>query len=260
MDAVRHHGVRLFPVDSEHSAIFQCLAGAQPQNPDFTSAFAGRNLKSITLTASGGPFFGKKASELTGITPEQALRHPNWSMGAKITIDSATMMNKGLELIEARWLFDVQPENINIVIHRESVVHSLIEYDDNSVIAQLGLPDMRIPIQYALTFPQRLESPVGKLDLAQFGNLSFFEPDYDTFVCIGACREAIKRGGLYPAAVNAAGEQAVGMFLEGKISFLDIGRLVCGALDLNVPDADGTIAQIIALDHEVRERVKADLK
>jgi 1-deoxy-D-xylulose-5-phosphate reductoisomerase len=163
-DAVKNNGVRLLPVDSEHSAIFQCLQGMPHK----------KMLKKLILTASGGPFFGKTYDELQSVTIEQALNHPNWSMGAKITIDSATMMNKGLEIIEARWLFDVPAENIDVVVHRESIVHSLIEYVDNSVIAQLGVPDMRIPIQYAITYPDRFESPVSELSLAQIGNLSFY--------------------------------------------------------------------------------------
>ena len=256
MDAVRKSGVRLLPVDSEHSAIFQCLAGSLPDDSACTADFKRRRLKSITLTASGGPFFGKTADELVDITVEQALRHPNWSMGAKITIDSATMMNKGLELIEARWLFDVAPENINIVVHRESIVHSLIEYEDNSTVAQLGLPDMHIPIQYALTFPGRAPSPVGRLDLAALGGLHFARPDEEVFVCTAVCREAIRRGGLVPAAVNAAGERAVELFLNREIGFLDIGRLVSRALDYPVPPHDGTVEQITALDRDVRAWIR----
>lgn len=178
-DAVKKNGVKLLPVDSEHSAIFQCLQG-MPEK---------KMLKRLILTASGGPFFGKTVEDLKNVTVNEALNHPNWSMGAKITIDSATMMNKGLEIIEARWLFDVQPENIDVVVHRESIIHSLIEYVDNSVIAQLGLPDMRIPIQYAITYPKRYESPVGELSLAQIGKMTFFEPDYDTFKCLRACKK-----------------------------------------------------------------------
>ncbi len=250
MDAVARRGVNLLPVDSEHSAIFQCLQGAPPGN---------RALKRIILTASGGPFFGKTAMELESVGLKDALKHPNWSMGAKITIDSATMMNKGLELIEARWLFDLPPENIDIVIHRESVVHSLIEYDDHSVLAQLGVPDMRIPIQYAITWPERTASPVKQLNLTEWGKLTFYPPDYDTFVCMNACRTAISRGGLYPAAVNAANEQAVALFREGKIHFSDIGRLVCAVLERPLPGAsastDGgaaTIDDIFAADREAR--------
>lgn len=215
------YGVDILPVDSEHSAIFQCLQGMNKK----------AELKSIILTASGGPFFGKTAAELANVTVEQALKHPNWSMGAKITVDSASMMNKGLELIEAVWLFGVSPEKVDIVVHRESVVHSLIEYVDNSVIAQLGVPDMRIPIQYALTYPDRFESPVKKLSLSDFGTLTFYKPDYDTFRCINICRKAIEKGGLYPAIANSANEQANLLFRQGKIGFLQIAELVGAAVD-----------------------------
>ena len=247
MDAVARRGVKLLPVDSEHSAIFQCLQGRPPRE---------RALKRLILTASGGPFFGKSAAELERVTVQDALRHPNWSMCAKITIDSATMMNKGLELIEARWLFDVDPKDIDIVVHRESVVHSLIEYTDHSVIAQLGVPDMRIPIQYALTWPERLPSPVPRLDLAAYQKLTFFAPDYETFPCMTYCREAITRGGLYPAAVNAANEEAVALFLAGRIGFAAIPRLVASALDLTLPAGD-TAEAVLEADRHVREIVRA---
>ena len=244
LTAIREN-VDILPVDSEHSAIFQALQG-KPSN---------RALKKIILTASGGPFFGKTAQELEKVTVNDALKHPNWSMGAKITIDSATMMNKGLELIEAVWLFGVSPHDVKIVVHRESVVHSAVEYDDNSVIAQLGLPDMRIPIQYALTYPERYESPVGELDLASLGKLTFFEPDYDTFRCINICREAIDRGGLYPAAVNGANEQANLLFRNGKIGFLDIAKKVEAILP-NVPKKDVyTLDDVLEIDRFAREFV-----
>lgn len=246
MRAVRERGVRLLPVDSEHSAIFQCLQGMPPN----------RALNRLILTASGGPFFGRSAAELEQMTPADALRHPNWSMGAKITIDSATMMNKGLELIEARWLFDVPPERIDIVVHRESVVHSLIEYDDYSVLAQLGVPDMRIPIQYALTWPERVPSPVPQLSLIEVGKLTFFAPDDEAFPAMGVCREAIRRGGLYPAAVNAANEQAVALFLEGKIGFGDITRLAAAPLRRTLP-VDGGLSDILAADAEARRETMA---
>lgn len=220
-DAVKNNGVRLLPVDSEHSAIFQCIQGM----PDK------KILKKLILTASGGPFFGKTVEDLKNVTVEQALNHPNWSMGAKITIDSATMMNKGLEIIEARWLFDVPAKDIDVVVHRESIIHSMIEYNDNSVIAQLGLPDMRIPIQYAITYPKRYESPVGELNLAQIGKLTFFEPDYNTFKCLLACKKAIDAGGVATAIANGANEVANMLFRDGKVSFLEIGDLVMGAVD-----------------------------
>lgn len=243
MSEAKKHGVEILPVDSEHSAIFQCLQG-KPTN---------KALKKIILTASGGPFFGKTAEELRDVTVEKALKHPNWSMGAKITIDSATMMNKGLELIEAVWLFSVKPDDVDIVVHRESIVHSAVEYDDNSVIAQLGLPDMRIPIQYALTYPERFESPVGELSLAQIGKLTFFEPDYETFRCINLCRKAINMGGLYPAAVNSANEQANLMFRQGKIGFLDIADRVEAVLEKTPHYDNYTFEDILEIDKFARE-------
>lgn len=243
MSEAKKHGVEILPVDSEHSAIFQCLQG-KPTN---------KALKKIILTASGGPFFGKTAEELRDVTVEKALKHPNWSMGAKITIDSATMMNKGLELIEAVWLFSVKPDDVDIVVHRESIVHSAVEYDDNSVIAQLGLPDMRIPIQYALTYPERFESPVGELSLSQIGKLTFFEPDYETFRCINLCRMAINMGGLYPAAVNSANEQANLMFRQGKIGFLDIADRVEAVLEKTPHYDNYTFEDILEIDKFARE-------
>lgn len=245
MGEAEKNGVRILPVDSEHSAIFQCLQG-RPSN---------RALKKIILTASGGPFFGKTAQELKSVTVENALKHPNWSMGAKITIDSATMMNKGLELIEAVWLFSVKSEDIEIVVHRESIVHSAVEYDDNSVIAQLGLPDMRIPIQYALTYPERFESPVGELSLSQIGKLSFFEPDYETFKCINICKNAINKGGLCTAAVNSANEQANLMFRQGKIGFLDIAERVQEVLERTPVCDEYTFDDVMEIDKFAREYV-----
>lgn len=245
MGMAKEYNVDILPVDSEHSAIFQCLQG-KPTN---------KALKKIILTASGGPFFNKTAEELKAVTVEDALKHPNWSMGAKITVDSATMMNKGLELIEAVWLFGVKPDDIDIVVHRESIVHSAVEYTDNSVIAQLGLPDMRIPIQYALTYPERFESPVGELSLSQIGKLTFFEPDYETFRCINLCRKAINMGGLYPAAVNSANEQANLMFRRGEIGFSEIADKVEKVLE-NTPRYDEyTYEDIIEIDKFARESV-----
>jgi len=243
MSEAEKYGAEILPVDSEHSAIFQCLQG-KPTN---------KALKKIILTASGGPFFGKTADELRDVTVESALKHPNWSMGAKITIDSATMMNKGLELIEAVWLFSVKPDDVDIVVHRESIVHSAVEYDDNSVIAQLGLPDMRIPIQYALTYPERFESPVGELSLADIGKLTFYKPDYETFRCINLCRRAINMGGLYPAAVNSANEQANLMFRQGKIGFLDIADRVERVLEKTPHYDDYTFGDILEIDKFARE-------
>lgn len=242
---VKKYGTRLYPVDSEHSAIFQCLQGV----PD-------KALKKVILTASGGAFYGKKREELVSVRVEDALRHPNWSMGAKITIDSATMMNKGLEVIEASWLFDVPDEKIDVLIHRESIVHSMIQLEDNSVIAQLGVPDMRIPIQYALTYPERLSSPVKELDLAELAMLTFARPDYDTFECLGICRRALRMGGLYPAVANAANEAAVSLFLSGKISFLQIPEAVGNAVEKF--DGSGqniSLEGIIEADRETRRKV-----
>lgn len=249
MDRIAQKGVRLFPVDSEHSAIFQCLQ-AKPSN---------KALKRIILTASGGPFYGKTRAELENVTLEQALNHPNWNMGAKITIDSATMMNKGLEIIEAFWLFSVPVENIDVLVHRESIVHSMIEFDDNSVIAQMGLPDMRIPIQYALTYPQRFESPVKQLNLAEIGTLSFSEPDYDTFDCLSICKEALKRGGLYPAVVNSANEQANSLFRQGRIKFLQIGELVAEAMEHTPNIKDFTLSDVLMTDRVTREFVMSKI-
>lgn len=241
----KENGVLILPVDSEHSAIFQALQGCPSKDA----------VKKIILTASGGPFFGKTLSELEDVTPADALKHPNWNMGAKITIDSATMMNKGLEFIEAKWLFDMPNDAIEIVVHRESVVHSAIVYKDNSVIAQLGVPDMRIPIQYALTYPAREESPVQELSLADYGKLTFFEPDYKTFKCIDVCKKAIALGGLHPAAANGANEESVKLFLNGKIKFTDIAYLNEEAM-LNAPDkTDFTLSDVLEADRIAREFV-----
>lgn len=244
-DAVRENGVKLLPVDSEHSAIFQCIQGMPGQ----------KALKKLILTASGGPFFGKTAADLQNTTVEEALNHPNWSMGAKITIDSATMMNKGLEIIEAGRLFDVDCDRIDVVVHRESIVHSLVEFTDNSVIAQLGLPDMRIPIQYAITYPQREPSPVGELNLAQIGNLSFFEPDYETFKCLTACKKAFKMGGAATAIANGANEEANALFRQGKIKFLEIGELVSGAVDSVKNFTPENVDDVIKADALARQYV-----
>ena len=243
--AVKDNNVKLLPVDSEHSAIFQCLQGMDDK----------KSLKRLILTASGGPFFQKTLKDLEGVTLEQALNHPNWSMGAKITVDSASMMNKGLEIIEAKWLFDVPVENIDVVVHRESIIHSLIEYTDNSVIAQLGLPDMRIPIQYAITYPRRYPSPVGQLNLAEIGKLTFFEPDYNTFKCLSACKKALAMGGLATCIANGANEEANMLFRKGKISFLDIGELVWGAIE-SLPNSEAkTVEDVLNADKLARQYV-----
>ena len=249
MSKAKENNVDILPVDSEHSAIFQALQGMNNK----------KELKRLILTASGGPFFGKTKQELADVTVAQALKHPNWSMGAKITIDSASMMNKGLELIEAVWLFDVNPKDVDIVVHRQSIVHSLIEFVDNSVIAQLGVPDMRIPIQYALTYPERFESPVKQLRLEDWQTLTFDKPDYDTFECINICRNAIELGGLCTAAVNSANEMANELFREGKIGFLDIARLVSGALD-NCRRVDTySLEDVLETDIWAREYVRKSI-
>ena len=241
MEAARKRNLPILPVDSEHSAIFQCLQGCPERGA----------LKKLVLTASGGPFFGRSRQELAGVTREQALRHPNWDMGAKITIDSATMMNKGLEVMEASWLFDLPEHRIEVVVHRESVIHSMVEYQDNAVVAQLGVPDMAVPIQYALTYPRRMPSPAGELDLCALGKLTFYPPDREAFPCLELCREALRRGGLVPAAANGANEQAVALFLEGKIGFLDISRLVEAAMDRQDTGVV-TLEAVLEADREAR--------
>jgi 1-deoxy-D-xylulose-5-phosphate reductoisomerase len=250
MKAVTDNGVNLYPVDSEHSAIFQCLQGCPEK----------KALKRLILTASGGPFFGRSIDELKNVTVEQALNHPNWDMGAKITIDSATMMNKGLEIIEASWLFDMPADKIDVVVHRESVIHSLIEYMDNSVLAQLGVPDMRIPIQYAITYPDRVSSPVKQLSLTDYGKLTFFEPDYDTFKCLRACKKAIDRGGLCAAAANGANEVANKLFRDRKISFLEIGDLVMDAMLRQDNIEAKSVDDVLDADRRAREFVFDSIK
>ena len=206
----------LLPVDSEHSAIFQCIQG-------------GTKIKKILLTGSGGPFLGQTKEYIKDVTPEMAIKHPRWSMGKKISVDSASLMNKGLEVIEAVHLFGVSADNIEVLVHRQSILHSAVELEDGAVIGQLGTPDMRLPIQYALTYPNRFESPVETLDLAKIGTLSFFEPDTTAFGCLEICKKAIAKGGLVPTAVNAANEIAVSLFLKDKIGFLDIEQIALDA-------------------------------
>lgn len=244
-NTAKAYDVDILPVDSEHSAIFQCLQGSPEKGA----------VKKLILTASGGPFFGKTLAELENVTAADALKHPNWDMGAKITIDSATMMNKGLEFIEAKWLFDMPIDAIDIVVHRESVVHSAIAYQDNSVIAQLGVPDMRIPIQYALTYPRRLPSPVQELSLVDYGKLTFYAPDYDTFRCINVCKDAITAGGLRPAAANGANEESVRLFLNGKIKFTDIAVLNRAAMEACPQVADYTLDDVLQADRAARDYV-----
>ena len=247
MEAVKKNNVKLLPVDSEHSAIFQCL---QDKN-------SAPSLKKILLTASGGPFFGYTTEQLAEVTKEQALKHPNWSMGSKITIDSATLMNKGLELIEAVWLFDVKPEDVQIVVHRQSIIHSMVQYADNSVIAQLGSPDMRIPIQYSLTYPERMECNAAEVDFFTVKDFTFSPADDETFLCLKAAKTAISKGGLYPCAVNGANERAVELFLQDKISFLDIGKAVYGVIEHIQAKDDYTLEDVIATDKIAREYVNS---
>ena len=248
-DAVAAHGVKLLPVDSEHSAIFQCLQDAH----------SAKTLTKILLTASGGPFFGMTTEQLRGKTRADALKHPNWNMGAKITIDSATLMNKGLELIEAVWLFDLPPEKIQIVVQRQSIIHSAVQFCDNSIIAQMGVPDMRIPIQYALTWPNRAPSPVPELDFTTLKQITFDVADEETFRCLAACKKAIGKGGLGPCAANGANEEAVALFLQDKIGFLDIGRLVEGVVDSDSFGGSYTLNDVYECDRMAREYVRSHL-
>lgn len=242
-EAARQHAVNLYPVDSEHSAIFQCLVGDW-DNP----------IEKLILTASGGPFRGKTRAELEHVTREQALKHPNWSMGAKITIDSATLMNKGLEVIEARWLFGTPAEKIEVVVHPQSIIHSMVQFEDGSVKAQLGLPDMKLPILYALAYPERVPTPWPRADFAALSTLTFSKPDIETFRCLGLAFEALKRGGNAPCILNAANEVAVDLFLKDRISFLGIADLVEDALATHAFLPNPTLEDLGATDAEVRQR------
>ncbi|MBQ4052021.1 MAG: 1-deoxy-D-xylulose-5-phosphate reductoisomerase [Clostridia bacterium] len=245
MPRAAQKGVKILPVDSEHSAIFQCLQGAG-DNP----------VNKILLTASGGPFFGKTVDELRDMTAKDALKHPNWNMGSKITIDSSTLMNKGLEWMEAKWLFDVTDDQIEVVVHRESIIHSAVEFADHSVIAQMGVPSMYLPIKYALTYPARVQS--GNFGLSLFGKtLHFYEVDEKTFSCLRLAKEASRAGGLYPTVLNGANEQAVDLFLKGKIRFLQIAQLVEEAL-AKTPVGDATnLDYVLEADRLARAQVNA---
>jgi 1-deoxy-D-xylulose-5-phosphate reductoisomerase len=246
---MREHEAVILPVDSEHSAIFQCLLAAQ-----------GNAVEKIHLTASGGPFRTWSKEQIAAATAAQALKHPNWSMGAKVTIDSSTMMNKGFEVIEARWLFDIPAERINVVVHPESIIHSMVEFEDGAVIAQMATPDMREPIGFALSFPTRI--PVGnrKLDFGGLGSLTFANADLDRFPCLGLAYEAIKRGGNVPCALNSANEIAVAAFLEGKIGFYDIARLCERAMDGVNFVADPSPDDIFATHAETAEKTRAAIR
>ncbi|MBE7030912.1 MAG: 1-deoxy-D-xylulose-5-phosphate reductoisomerase [Ruminococcaceae bacterium] len=243
MPLARECGVDILPVDSEHGAIFQCFQGENP-----------KTARRILLTCSGGPFYGKTRAELKGVTRADALRHPNWAMGAKITIDSATLMNKGLEVIEAHWLFDMPVEDVTVVVHRQSIIHSAVEFVDGSVMAQMGTPDMRLPISYAITYPERTPSCAKPLDLFSVGELTFAKPDTDTFGCLNLAYEASRIGGTCPAVMNGANEAAVALFLEEKIGFLDIADLVGEAMARHIP-CEVTIENILAADREGRDVV-----
>jgi 1-deoxy-D-xylulose-5-phosphate reductoisomerase len=246
MRAVRDHGARLLPIDSEHNAIFQAL----PSGLDGSLAKAG--VRRLMLTASGGPFRDRSRDSLDKVTPEQACAHPNWVMGRKISVDSATMMNKGLEVIEARWLFDARPEQIEVVIHRQSVVHSLVEYVDGSVLAQLGNPDMRTPIAYALAYPERIESGARALDLFEIGKLEFERPDYQRFPCLPLAFEALRAGDWAAVALNAANEVAVARFLDGRLPFTRIAQLIEDVLARAERNAMNSIEEIVAADARAR--------
>ncbi len=239
----KEHNVKLLPVDSEHSAIFQSLQGMKDK----------KELKKILLTASGGPFFGKTRDELINVKAEDALKHPNWDMGAKVTIDSSTLVNKGLEVMEARWLFDVDIDDIEVWVHRQSVVHSMVEFVDNAVIAQLGTPDMRLPIQYAITYPYRKPMKNNRLDFLKYPNLTFQKPDTDTFFALSLAYRAGREGGILPTVFNSADEAAVELFLKGKIGYLDIADCIQYAMDSAPKVENASIDDIFEADKFARE-------
>ncbi len=245
---LKKHNARLIPIDSEHSAVLQCLAGENVEN-----------VARLILTASGGPFLSTPEEELEHVTAEQALRHPNWKMGNKITIDSATLMNKGLEVIEAHWLFGLEPATIEVVIHPQSIVHSMVEFVDGSVKAQLGVPDMKIPIQYALTYPDRISSTHARLDFGQLREMTFMPPDRGKFQCLDLAYRSLRMGGTAPTVLNAANEIAVEAFLNGRIRFIDIPRLIAEALDQHDVIADPTLENIIETNRKTREYVRMSI-
>ncbi len=246
MEAAKRNGVEIIPVDSEHSAIFQCLMGCNDR----------RQIKRLILTCSGGPFFGMERDRLSAVTKADALRHPNWKMGPKITVDCATLMNKGLEVIEAMRLYALPVEQVDVVIHRQSIVHSLVEFCDGAVMAQLGAPDMRLPIQLAMTYPDRTDCIVDTLDLTKCGALTFTEPDMQAFPCLALARQCAKAGGSACAAMNGANEEAVALFLDDKIGFYDIYDLVAGAVEAVPFIAQPTLEQILETDRLAREAVR----
>lgn len=248
LEAAREHGVRILPVDSEHNAIFQCFDHERPSG-----------ISSIILTASGGPFREWSHEDMRDVTPERAVQHPNWSMGAKISIDSATLMNKGLELIEARYLFDLPPNDCRIIVHPQSVIHSLVEYRDGSVLAQLGAPDMRVPIAHVLAWPNRMDTPCERLDLGEIARLDFEEPDTDRFPALQLARSAMEAGGARPAILNAANEEAVAAFLGKRIGFLDIAAIVAGVLDSYAPNAPASLDDVFAIDKAARIKAQEQM-
>ncbi|MGU5739154.1 1-deoxy-D-xylulose-5-phosphate reductoisomerase [Aeromonas caviae] len=259
MEAVREHGAELLPIDSEHNAIFQCLPVDVQRQPGFCD-LAGAGISKILLTGSGGPFRYADVGELHHVTPAQAIAHPNWSMGAKISVDSATMMNKGLEYIEARWLFNAAPEQIQVVIHPQSVIHSMVQYKDGSVLAQLGNPDMCTPIAHALAYPERIESGVEPLDFFSVGEFSFIRPDYDRYPCLALAMRACQQGQGATTSLNAANEEAVAAFLAERIGFMDIARVNESVMAELGSSAAGSLADLIALDGTARARAQQLIK
>ncbi|MFQ2515267.1 1-deoxy-D-xylulose-5-phosphate reductoisomerase [Aeromonas caviae] len=259
MEAVREHGAELLPIDSEHNAIFQCLPLDVQRQPGFCD-LAGAGISKILLTGSGGPFRYADVGELHHVTPAQAIAHPNWSMGAKISVDSATMMNKGLEYIEARWLFNAAPEQIQVVIHPQSVIHSMVQYKDGSVLAQLGNPDMCTPIAHALAYPERIESGVEPLDFFSVGEFSFIRPDYERYPCLALAMSACQQGQGATTSINAANEEAVAAFLAERIGFMDIARVNESVMAELGSSAAGSLADLIALDGTARARAQQLIK
>ncbi len=245
-EEAHQHRVRIFPVDSEHSAIFQALEGHRLED-----------VRRLILTASGGALWTVAKHELPHVTPERALKHPNWKMGSKITIDSATLMNKGLEVVEARWLFDIPESRIEVMVHRESIIHSLVEYEDRSMIAQLGLPDMRTPISYAMMYPERLPLDLPSLDLTEIGALSFCKPDHDRFPCLNLGYESLRTGGTMPATMNAANEIAVDAFLNGGMRFTEIAEVIRHTMDAHTPKAVSSLEDALEADRWAREKAES---
>ena len=249
MSTAKEQGVKILPVDSEHSAVFQSLNGENKCD-----------VEKIILTASGGPFRGKTKEELKNVTKNEALKHPNWDMGRKISIDSSTLMNKGLEVIEAKWLFDIEPEDIDVVVHPQSIVHSMVQYRDSSVIAQLGCPDMRLPIQYALTYPDRMKTDFERLDFVKASQLTFEVPDKEVFPCLELAYKCLEKGGTYCAVLNAANEVLVGEFLEERIGFYDIPKYIEMTLEAHESIEDASLDEILKVDKWARDYVSSLLK